>query len=145
MPIISSIVESKHLQADGSYLVVEQHTDEEGRKYTQVYNAPANVDTDAVCAARGVNIGEELDKQRAQEAIATNFEIPLTPVELMRRLSPAEWAAFQESQNENVKYFRAVFDRTGVIYRSDPLTVQGFQLLVGLGIVSAERADEILS
>ncbi len=63
----------------------------------------------------------------------------------MRRLSPAEWSAFQASSDQTITYFRAIFDKVNTIYRTDPLTQAGFNALVTAGILSAERVAEVLA
>jgi len=144
MPIISSTVESKQLQADGTYLVVEQHVDEEGRKYAQVYNAPADIDTDAVCIQRGILLGAALDKALAQEALAANYEIPLTTIKILKRFTATEWDAFQLSTVKKIKYLSSYLHFSTTIYRTDNIIVNGFAELVTAGILTQARSDEIL-
>jgi hypothetical protein len=143
--IISSAIASQSVQVDGSILVHEQHTSSDGTIYDHIYFADPSLDIDAVCTARGINIGAELVKKQATLEAATNFEIPITPVELMRRLTPSEWSAFQASTDTDIAYFRAIFNKTSLIYRNDPLTQAGFTALVSAGILDAQRVSEVLA
>ena len=144
MITLSQIV-SNQVQADGNLLIHEQHTASDGVIYDHIYFADPASDVDAVCIARGAVIGAELDKREAVLREATNFEIPLTDVEIMRRLTPAEWAEFQGSTDTNISYFRAVFAKTRQIYRTDPLTIAGFDALVAAGLLTADRVAEVLA
>lgn len=148
MPIVNSQIKSESQQIDGRWLVHEQHTDANGVIYDHIYHAETNTDATfrmSVCQLRGQNIGAELDSRQAAIVQATNFEIPLAPLDIMRRLSPSEWAAFQTSTDQTVEYFRAVFAKTTLVYRTDPLTVAGFDALITLGVLTAERVAEILA
>jgi hypothetical protein len=141
---ITSTVKSQSVQADGSILVTEEHTDSNGRTYLQTYLSTDASLIEDVCLERGVQIQIELQRRERVLQEATNFEIPLTPVEVMRRLSPAEWVAFQASTDANIVYFREVFNKTTQIYRNDPLTQAGLQALVIAGILASERVGEVL-
>lgn len=139
-----SVIKSQSTQADGTILVHEQHTID-GVIYDHIYHAAADLDIEAACQARGAAIAAELASKAAALAEATNYEIPLTAVEVMRRITPDEWAAFQSSADVGVAYFRAVFAKTDQVYRNDPLTVAGFAALVDAGILTADRVTEVLA
>lgn len=145
MPIITSIIVSQTPQADGSTSIHEQHTDHSGNVYDVVYICPSNLSPENILADRAANIGVEIDRREAEMQLATQFEIPLTAIEIMRRLTPAEWSAFQTSTDETILYCRAAFDKAGPIYREDPLTQAVFAALVAAGILSAERVAEVLA
>lgn len=144
MPTVSSQIVSNSQQVDGSLLIHEQHTID-GVIYDHIYHAAADLDIEAACQARGVAIAAELASKAAALAEATNYELPLTAVEIMRRITPVEWAAFQSSTDAGVAYFRAVFAKTDQVYRTDPLTVAGFSALVDAGILTTERVSEVLA
>ena len=132
-------------QVDGRIDVTELHTHADGRTEIFNYLADADLNLQAVADQRAANINAALAAQEAAIAAATQYEIPLTPVEVMRRLTPSEWAAFQASTDSNIAYFRAVFDKTTVIYRGDTLTQLGFATLVSAGILSSDRVAEVLA
>ncbi len=145
MPIVNSIIVSQTPQADGSLSVHEQHTDHTGRVYDVVYMCQSGLSPDAIMTDRASNLSNEIDVREAELQVATNFEIPLTPVEIMRRLTPAEWAAFQASNDSTIAYFKAIFDKVNTIYRADPLTQAGFNALVTAGILDTNRVAEVLA
>lgn len=143
--IVSSIIMNQVPQIDGRIDVTELHTHADGRTEIFNYLADADLNLQAVADQRAANINAALVAQEAAIAAATQYEIPLTPVEVMRRLSPSEWAAFQASTDTTIAYFRAIFDKTTVIYRNDALTQAGFNALVSAGILSSGRVDEVLA
>jgi len=142
---ITSTVKSQSIQADGSILVTEEHTDSSGQTYLQTYLSIDASLIEAVCVERGIQLGLELERREQVLQEATNFEIPLTPVEVMRRLSPTEWASFQASTDSNIVYFREVFNKTTQIYRNNPLTQASLQALVSAGILASERVSAVLA
>lgn len=147
MPIISSVIVSVQPQANGTLLVHERHTYEDGSSYPHIWHAPGDSDNallEMIAQQRGQNIGAELDRRRYAQQEALTFEIPLTPVEIMGRLTPEEWEAFQISTDTTIGYFRALFAKASTVYRNDPLTQAGFSALVATGILTQARADEIL-
>lgn len=143
--IVSSIIVNQVPQVDGRIDVTELHAHADGRTETFNYLADASLDLQAVADQRAANINAALAAQEAAIAAATQYEIPLTPVEIMRRLSPSEWAAFQAATDTTIAYFRAIFDKTTVIYRNDALTQAGFNALVSAGILTTERLAEVLA
>lgn len=143
--ILSSEITNQVVQIDGRIDVTELHTHESGRTETFNYLADANLDLQSVADQRTANINAALAEQDAVLAAATKYEIPLTPVEIMRRLTPTEWAAFQAATDTTIVYFRAIFDKTSVVYRNDPLTQAGFAALVSAGILNSERVSEVLA
>lgn len=145
MGIVSSVIVSQTPQADGSISVHEQHSDHTGRVYDVVYMCQNGLSPEAIMAERAANLSAEIDTKESELQIATQFEIPLTPVEIMRRLTPAEWAAFQSHSDATIAYFRAIFDKVSSIYRADPLTQAGFNALVQAGILDAARVAEVLA
>lgn len=143
--IVSSNVVTAQPQHNGTTLVHEQHTDINGLRYDYTWFAAADVDIDAVVQQRGQLISADLTRQAEALTLASNYEIPLTPIEIMRRLTPTEWLAFQTSTIPEIIYFRDVFAKTTVIYRSDALTQAGVGALVAANILTAERAVEVMS
>jgi hypothetical protein len=146
MPIINSVIKTSQPQQNGTLLVHEQHTDQNGVIYDHVWNAPADADIELTAQLRGANIGVELDRRAAAAAEAHDFEIPLTIDDIIKRLDLAELAAFYASTDPNVGVARIVFDRwSGPVYRSDALTQQLFGVIQAAGILSAERVAEVLA
>lgn len=123
----------------------ERHTDHSGVVYSHIYSASPTDDLTLAAQLRGQNLGADIDRLEAAKAASTNYEIPLTDIEIMRRLTSSEWAAFQASSDVNIEYFKAVFARAKIIYRNDPLTQAGFSALVAAGILTQTRVDEVLS
>lgn len=145
MGIVNSVIVSQTPQLDGSLSIREQHTDHTGHVYDVSYFCPVGLSPESIMADRATNLGAEIDRREAETLIATQFEIPLTPTEIMRRLTPAEWASFQASTDQSIVYFRAIFDKVSSIYRTDPLTQAGFNALVIAGILNTERVAEVLA
>lgn len=142
--IISSTITSQTQQANSDWLVVEEHKADTGESYLHSWICSDETLIQDVCTQRGINISNELARREQILQEAVNFEIPLTPVEVMRRLSPSEWQAFQTSTDTNISYFREVFNKTTQIYRSDLLTQMGIDSLVASGILTNERASEVM-
>jgi hypothetical protein len=145
MPIISSIIVTSQLQIDGTLLVHEQHIDHKGVIYDNLYNASIDSDIELTAQLRGEQIGIAIDQREAATLESLNYEIPLTDIDVMRRLTPAEWDAFQTSTDITIAYLRSVFLKAKVVYRTDPLTIDGFAALVSAGILTQARVDEVLA
>lgn len=132
-------------QADGRIDVTERHDHADGTVQYVNYLADPSIDLQIVANTRASNINNELTRRAAEIASASNFEIPLTDIEVMKRITPAEWAAFQTSTNPNIAYYRAIFAKTRTVNRTDPLTVLGFNTLVSEGILTEARVAEVLA
>lgn len=143
--IISSTILSQIPQVDGRMDVTEHHLHSDGTIQVFNYLADASLNLQVVADSRALLINADLTERELAVEIASHYEIPLTDLEVMRRIYPAEWAAFQTSTDETVSYFRAVFAKSKVIYRTDPLTIAGFGALVALGIMTQHRANEVLA
>ena len=71
--------------------------------------------------------------------------LPLSKVEIMRRITSAEWKALETSAHQDARYALAVFNAAPQVDRNDPLTVQLFGALEAIGILAAGRAAAILA
>jgi hypothetical protein len=145
MPIISSVIVTSQPQANGTLLVHEQHTDHTGIVYDHIYNSPVDANIELVSQLRGEQIGLEIDRLAAAKIEALNYEMPLTDLDIMRRLTPSEWDLFQSSTDTTIAYFRSIFSKVKVIYRNDSLTIAGFEALVTTGILTQARVTEVLA
>lgn len=145
MPIIQSIITRASVQADGRTYVTEEHTHSNGRIYVHEYLAGPTLDRDAVLAVRAAKFGAAIDMQLAVEAEAMNFEIPLSRVEILSRITDEEYAALEASPNRTMKRGWAMFKLAPVIYRSDVRTQQMFALAEALNIIAAGRTAVILA
>lgn len=139
-----SLIVSESQQADGTYLIHEQHTADDGVNYEHIYFAPNLASVTEACQLRGQAMQAELNAKALALALSVNYEIPLTDIEIMRRLTPAEWAAFQTSTDINIQYFRDLFAKAKLIYRTDSLTLAGFSALISAGILTEQRKNEVL-
>lgn len=70
MPIVSSAKYQGHAQKDGRSFVREAHTDSAGRVHEFVYLADAGTDTDAVLAARALELNARLPLDEVRACIA---------------------------------------------------------------------------
>lgn len=87
----------------------------------------------------GLTVIKELDNP------APTVKPFLSKVMIMRRITPTEWALFNASTDPMAVYAFAVFNATGDVDPSDPLTVQLFGALESMGILAAGRAAQILA
>lgn len=145
MKIIAAEIRNVSTSQDGTRTVTEAHTLENGDVNLYTYLASTGMDIDAVLATRVSNINAEIDRRAAELAEANNFEIPLTRLDIIRRITPSEWDSFCFSTIPEIKLFKAAFDTTDYIYRNDPLTQAGFAGLVAVGILAPGRPAEILA
>lgn len=144
MKILTSEIRNVSTADDGTRTVTETHVLENGNVNLFTYLASADLDIDAVLSQRVENINAEIEKRAKELAEANNYEVPLTRLDIIRRITAREWNAFNESTIPEIVRFKAAFDLTDYIYRNDPLTKEGFDGLVVVGILSAERVAEIL-
>jgi hypothetical protein len=144
MKITASEIRNVSTSENGNRTITEAHTLENGDVNLYTYLADAALDIDAVLTARVANINAEIDRRNAALAEASNFEIPLTRLDIIRRITAAEWDLFCSSTIPDIIRFKAAFDNTDYIYRNDPLTQAGFAGLVAVGILATGRPAEIL-
>lgn len=146
MPIISSQIISEVTQADGRISVTERHTDHNGADHDVLYLAAADMDIQAVLSARGAKMGAEIDRREAVEAEASNFEIPLSQVEFLKRFTQLERKAVYEAKrtdSEVEDVWNFVATAVNGVRLSNPLTIYGLNLLESKGLIAPGRAAEI--
>lgn len=147
MPIISSQIISQLAQADGGALIVERHIDHNGIVHDQQYVAQSGLDIDAVMAARAIKIGEAIDQAEAVEQEANNFVIALRPNEFMDLFdyNEAKSIIAASKTDDDVGYFWAYLNTSMSVRKNHPKTQAGVALLVAKGLITQQRADEILA
>ena len=145
MKIVSYEIRNVSTAEDGTRTVTEAHTLTNGEVNLYTYLASADMNIDNVLATRVANINAEIDRRDAELAEAANFEIPLTRLDIIRRVTPTEWDAFCACTIPDIIRFKAAFDNTDYIYRGDVLTQAGLAGMVAVGILESGRPAEILA
>ncbi len=69
----------------------------------------------------------------------------MTPLTVLSRLTPAEEMALTASADLAVSIVRQRMIAAGEIRSDDPRTIEGRQILIAKGIITAERAAEIFA
>lgn len=145
-------------QADGSVAVRETHVVSDGTVITHDYMLPLGVDPDAVMTQRAARHDAELQLRTLTGQIAADGLIHLTKLKFRRLFTLSERVlidAFNASFESNPiltdeqkglirTYLQDLSEAEGV-YLDDEGTVAGIQMYVSLGLLSAERAAEILN
>ncbi len=139
MRIINSVIKNESVAENGNRTITEQHTYDTGNVFLYPYIAQADWDINAILSTRAANINAELERRELEIAEANNFEIPLTPLDIQRRITPAEWAAFIALTSDEAKYFQSIFASGVPIHRNDPLTQSARALLIANGVLTSER------
>lgn len=144
MIVQSQIIEST-LQADGSFNVHERHTDQNGKTYNIVYNAPGDWNQEEVMAARAANLSAELERRAALAAEAMNFAIPLTHYEFMERIPQEKRIAIRAARTTNpvIEDFLDLLEKAGDVIPTHPKVQAGLAYLVSLGFLTEQEAEEI--
>jgi hypothetical protein len=140
----SQILKEGITQVDGTREIIEEHLVSDGRIFQNTYFASENTDTSLVLSLRATKYNELLAQEDEATAIVYGIEIPLSKVDIMKRITPSEWQAFQTSTDTTVMYFRDVFANTTQVHRTDPLTLTCFNYLEQAGILASGRTSEIL-
>lgn len=110
------------------------------------YFAGPDWDVQAIMAQRMANMNAEFERQENERAEAMNYEIPLTPIDIQRRVTPAEWFAFEALTSENGRYFKAMFaNPRALIFRNDPLIQAARAMLIAEGVLTAERDAQVFA
>lgn len=126
--------------------VTEKHAHDNGEVYTHSYVTDMSADVDAIMLARAQKINTEIARLAQIEAESNNFEIPLTKIDIHSRITTAEWEAFKNSTNADVRRAYDIFQgMTSNIHRNSPLTQAMFAAIVADGIMTQARADEVLA
>ena len=143
--IVSSELRDVTLQADGSRNIVERHLDANGKAYEFVYNAPAELDVDAVLTARATRIDAELAAQAEAEAEAVQGALPLTHLQFMTRFTMAERLAIRAAAKADpvIDDFLELLSISDYVYPTHPMTQAGLQYMVSQGLLTEERASEV--
>lgn len=145
MRIINSEIISAIPQIDGRLDVVEHHLYDTGDSKEFNYLADADLNLQNIAELRAVNINAELDKLDREEAIAYNYEIPLSPVQFIARLRPDEINSFETSTDVDMRKFWLLLNKANIIHRSNPLVIGGLTKAEQLGIISPGRKEEVLA
>lgn len=142
MPIVSSSIVSRSAQVDGRILVKERHTDSNGRIYEQEYLADVGLDIDAVLMARATNIGNALDARDAAIAEASNFRVPITRIQYIRRFTSDERQAIDAAAQVNaaVKEFMNMLSWAEDVDVGSPEVQYSLQMFEQAGLIGVGRA-----
>ncbi len=127
MRIVSSIIYNETVDPNtGNRTITEHHTYDNGQVFPAVYIAGPAWDTEWIMTTRAANMNAEFERREYELAEANNFELPLTPLDVQKRITPDEWAAFMTLTSNEAKYFQAIFSNSAyAIHRNDPLTLAG--------------------
>ena len=144
MIINSQIVEAT-LQANGSFNVIERHTASDGRIFDVVYNAPAEMDLNAVMAARAQRINADLAMQEQVADAADAGYPPLHNVTFKLRFTQEERIAIRAARATDpyVDDLYDLMDSADGIYPDHPMVQAALGYFVTAGLITAERAAEI--
>lgn len=143
--IVSSEIREATLQANGSFNVIERHTDANGKIYEIVYNAAADADLNAIMTARAAKIDADLAAQAAVEAEAQNYALPLTHLQFMTRFTMEERVAIRAAAKTDpiVDDFLELLKISDYIYPTHAMTQAGLAYMVSRNLLTAERAAEV--
>lgn len=147
MPIVTSEITRILPQANGTSLVWESHTDHRGISYEFSYTAAAGVDPQMVLADRAAAVGAEVDAREQAEQIANNFALPLSPYQFLNRLTATERIAARTLAKTDpvVEDILFMVQNAQAVYLTDSATIQGIGYLQMVGVLTADRAGEILN
>jgi len=143
--IVSSEIREATPQANGSFNVVERHTDTNGKIYEIVYNAAADADLNAIMAARAARIDADLTAKAAVEAEAQNYALPLTHLQFMTRFTMEERVAIRAASKTDplIDDFLELLKISDYIYPTHAMTQAGLAYMVSQNLLTAERAAEV--
>lgn len=143
MPIISSQIVSQTVQIDGRKSVTEQHRGHNFVTYEVNYIADADLDINAVLAARAIAIGEEIDRRELIAIEAAKFELPLSQIEFLKRFTKEERTAVYQAKRDDVEVedvWNFVMAAKDGIHLGNPLTLYGLAVLEAKGLIAVGRA-----
>lgn len=154
--VIKSTYRLGSVQADGRQTVVETHLLSDGRDFQFEYLSDGKFDINTVMSLRAERINTSLAAREAEAQEAANGEIPLTKYEFRQRFSKEEKEALDEfntaferhpglspEQKKEIRSALKDLDAAQVVYISKAQA--GVQMYAALGLLSAERAAEILN
>lgn len=113
--------------------------------HTAEYLASPGFDVEAVLLARAVNLGTAIDMREAVEAEASNFEVPLTRIQYVRRFTSAERKAIAAAAktNDDVAEFWNMLGWADGVHLSAPEVQSALAMFEAAGLIGAGRAAEI--
>lgn len=96
---------------------------------------------DQPCGIGWIEVGDEY----AEPEVELSPE-PLAPIDFMRRFTPAEWIAIDSARATDgmVRYVMALFEAALSVRLDHPDTIAALGYFVHVGLLTQERADEIL-
>jgi hypothetical protein len=141
MRVTSIEIANETIAPNGQRTITERiHFDNDNSALGQPYFAGPDWDVQAIAAQRMSAMNAELERREQEVAAANNFEIPLTPLEIQRRVTPAEWMAFEALTSPEAQYFKSIFKNSAsLIHRADPLTQAARALLIAEGVLTTQR------
>lgn len=156
MQIVSSEIVHQS-EANGVVFVTEKHTFADGDTHLYSYQTASGADTQLAMDLRRQNMNAAILAKEQAEAEAANFEIPITKREFRDKFSQSEQeaidefnATYQSSPNLTAQQKRTMqtalarHSEIDKIYMSAPTTIAVVNLFQQLGILSAERAAQVL-
>lgn len=156
MQIISSEIIHES-EANGVVFVTEKHIFEDGDSHLYSYQTAPTSDLILAMDLRRQNMNAAIVAKELAEAEAMNFEIPITKREFRDKFSQSEQeaidefnATYQSSPNLTAQQKRTIqtalarHSEIDKIYMSAPATIAVVNLFQQLGILSAERAAQVL-
>lgn len=145
MVTITSTFTEGPLEADGRRYVHERHVFDDGT--VAEFSWLGAQDAQPVVDARAVRLKALKEEKLAAEAMVLGCALPLSRLEFLSRLTPAERVAIRTAAKTDpvVEDIMAMFDAAQQVVTAHPQTVQTVQYLVAAGLLSAARADEVLA
>lgn len=156
MKIVNSTHTESNAQADGRVLVTERHVFADGRMQTFTYLAGVDMDPALVMSLRAARLESEDDARELAQAEALRGKLLLTHLDFRRRFTLAERRAIDrlratfesggwtDEQKDCIRTLFADMDAAMGIDLVDVDTIAGVQFFAVLGLITADRAVEIL-
>lgn len=141
--LVSSVYFAGPVQEDGRQVIVERHTEADGRMFTYEYLWDGAIPVQFILEERAANINATLAARAAAMTAVIGTSTPLTRYEFLSRFTTAERIDIREAAKINavVEDFMKMMELSGTVALA--LARPGLAYLVSIGKLTAERADVI--
>ncbi len=143
-------------QQDGRRYVTERHTEDNGNVH--IFEWLGDQDASLVLAARAEELNQQILARAAAAALVNGSKLNLTKLQFRRRFTQQERVliddfnenyqahpALTDDQKKTIRTFLKDFDTAEDVSMQDPDTSNGVYMYASLGIISMERAYEVIN
>lgn len=141
--LVSSTYLAGPVQEDGRQVIIERHTEADGRMFAYEYLWDGAIPVQSILEERAASINATLAARAAAMAAVAGTSTPLTRYEFLSRFTTAERVGIRDAAKTNpiIEDFMKMMELSGTVVLA--LARPGLTYLVSVDKLTAERAAVI--